>query len=227
MAPERLDFRLCGELRVSCGDEDLALAKTARQGRLALAYLVLHHDRAVTRDELMDHVATDPDPQRMSASLSQTLSRLRNVLGSERLEKLAGGAVRLRGPLRVDIVDAEETLKEGRLALTRGEWTAASEASQAVLTELAGEVLAGDDAEWLEQVRRDVADLRVEALELRAAAALRMKEWGDALAAARTRGRGERHAAVGLGAADGGAGCPGGRRHGHEVLSSAPRAAEG
>ena len=186
MALERLDFRLCGELRVSCGDEDLALAKTARQGRLALAYLVLHHDRAVTRDELMDHVATDPDPQRMSASLSQTLSRLRNVLGSERLEKLAGGAVRLRGPLRVDIVDAEETLKEGRLALTRGEWTAASEASQAVLTELAGEVLAGDDAEWLEQVRRDVADLRVEALELRAAAALRMKEWGDALAAARS-----------------------------------------
>ena len=186
MAPEQLDFRLCGGLRVRRGEEDLPLTKTARQGRLALAYLVLHHDRAVTRDELMEHISTEPDPQRFSASLSQTLSRLRNVLGSDRLEKLAGGAVRLRGPLRVDLADAEGTLKDGRLALGRGEWSAACEASRAALTELAGEVLAGDEADWLEAVRREVADLRVEALELRATAALRMTEWGDALAAARS-----------------------------------------
>ena len=111
---------------------------------------MLHHDRAVTRDELMEHISTEPDPQRFSASLSQTLSRLRNVLGSDRLEKLAGGAVRLRGPLRVDLADAEGTLKDGRLALGRGEWSAACEASRAALTELAGEVLAGDEADWLE-----------------------------------------------------------------------------
>ena len=187
MAPtERLDCRLCGGVRVSCGDEDLDLSKTARQGRLALGYLVLNHDRAVTRDELMEHVWPDPDPQRVSASLSQTLSRLRQVLGRERLERLPGGAVRLRGPVRVDIQHAEETLKEGQLALGRREWASASEASQTTLAELSGQVLAGDQADWLEDVRRAVEDLRVEALELQAAASLRMAAWGEALAAARS-----------------------------------------
>jgi DNA-binding SARP family transcriptional activator len=162
------------------------VSRTARQGRLALAYLVLNHDRAVTREELMERVSTEPDPQRVSASLSQTLSRLRNILGRGRLERLPSGAVRLRGPLSIDVEHADETLRGGRLALASGGWASASEASQAVLAELAGEVLAGDEAEWLEDVRRAVAELRLEALELRATAALRMGEWGDALAAART-----------------------------------------
>ena len=185
-APERLDVRLCGGLRVSSGDDEIVLRKTARQGRLALAYLVLNHDRAVSRDELMERVWTDPDPQRVSASLSQTLSRLRQVLGRERLQRLPSGAVRLCGPLRIDIAEAEESLKDGRLAVGRGDWAQASEASRTVLAELAGEVLPGDDAEWLAEVRRATADLRVEALELGAIAALRTGAWGDALAAARS-----------------------------------------
>jgi DNA-binding SARP family transcriptional activator len=185
-APARLDVQLCGGLRVSCGGDEIVLRKTARQGRLALAYLALNHDRAVSRDELMERVWTDPDPLRVSASLSQTLSRLRQVLGRERLQRLPGGAVRLSGPLRVDVAQAAEVLKDGRLAVGRADWTQASEASRTVLAELAGEVLAGDHAEWLEEVRRTVADLRVEALELRATAALRLGAWGDALAAARS-----------------------------------------
>ena len=186
MAPaDQLDFQLCGELRVRRGGEDLAVSQTARRGRLALAYLVLNHDRVITRDELMERLSTEPDPQRVGASLSQTLSRLRRVLGQERLERLPAGAVRLRGPLRVDVEHAEETLRDGRLAVEVRQWSAASEASQAVLDELAGEVLAGDEADWLEEVRRAVADLRVEALELRATAALRMGACADALGAAR------------------------------------------
>ena len=182
---ERLDFHLCGELRVRRGGEDLALHRTARKGRLALAYLVLNHDRVVTRDELMERLSTEPDPQLVAASVSQTLSRLRRVLGHERLERLPAGAVRLRGPVRVDVEHAEETLRDGRRAVEVRQWSAASEASEAVLDELAGEVLAGDEADWLEEVRRAVGDLRVEALELRATAALRMGACAEALAAAR------------------------------------------
>jgi DNA-binding SARP family transcriptional activator len=182
---ERLDFQLCGELRVRRDGEDLALHRTARKGRLALAYLVLNHDRVVTRDELMERLATEPDPERDAASVSQTLSRLRRVLGHERLERLPAGAVRLRGPLRLDVEHAEETLRDGRHAIEVREWSAASKASRAVLEELAGEVLAGDEADWLEDVRRAVGDLRVEALELRATAALRMGACSEALTAAR------------------------------------------
>jgi DNA-binding SARP family transcriptional activator/tetratricopeptide (TPR) repeat protein len=182
---DRLSFYVCGGLSARCGDEDLALTSVARQGRLVLAYLVLNHDRAITRGELMERVFTHPDPERVGASLSQTLSRLRAVFGRERIEPLPGGAVRLRGPVTVDIEDAEEALKEGHAALRRGEWAAAAASAERVTEELAGEVLAGDEVEWLEEVRRSAADMRVDALELRASAALRMGEWGDALAAAR------------------------------------------
>jgi DNA-binding SARP family transcriptional activator len=182
---DRLDFQLCGELRVRRGGEDVVLHRTARKGRLALAYLVLNHDRVVTRDELMERLSTEPDPQRVGASVSQTLSRLRRVLGQERLERLPAGAVRLRGPLRVDVEHAEEMLRDGRRAVEGREWSVASQASEAVLDELAGEVLAGDEADWLEEVRRAVSDLRVEALELRATAALRMGSCAEALASAR------------------------------------------
>ena len=182
---ERLDFQLCGELRVTRAGEDLVLSRTARKGRLALAYLVLNHDRVVTRDELMERMSPAPDPERVGATLSQTLSRLRHVLGQERLERLPAGAVRLRGPLRVDVEHAEQMLRDGRLAAEVRQWSAASEASNAALSELAGEVLAGDEADWLEEVRRAVADLRVEALELSATAALQLGAYGDALTAAR------------------------------------------
>jgi DNA-binding SARP family transcriptional activator len=182
---ERLDLRLCGGLRVSCGDEHLALSRTARQGRLVLAYLALHRGRAVGRAELMAHVWTEPDPVRVAASLSQTLSRLRQILGRDRLERLASGAVRLTGPVRIDVEHARETLAESRLAVARGRWKEASAAAQDALSELAGEVLAGDEAAWLDDVRREVADLRVDALELRAHAALQLRAWADAVAAAR------------------------------------------
>lgn len=180
------EIQLCGGLRVSRGAEEVDLSKTARQGRLALAYLVLNRNRAVARDELMEHLWADPDPQRVASSLTQTLSRLRKALGPESLERLPGGAVRLRGEFRLDIETAHAALEDGRQACDAGAWPSARAASDTVLARLAGEVLAGDEAEWLEPVRRNVAELRVEALELRAGAALGMGAAGDAEAAARS-----------------------------------------
>jgi DNA-binding SARP family transcriptional activator len=181
---QALDVQLCGDVRVSRGGVVLDLSTTARQGRLAFAYLVLNRGRVVTRDELMEHVWRDPDPARVSASLSQTLSRLRKVLGRDVLERAHGGAVRLTGPLHLDLERAETMLEEGLEAQLRGESQRASDAAHAVLDALSGEVLAGDDAEWLEPVRRLVADQRLEALELQAAAALRLGLVSSALAAA-------------------------------------------
>lgn len=185
-AADRLEIQLCGALRVSRGDDVVHLSKTGRQGRLALAYLVLNRGRAVTREELMEHVWVDPDPQRVAASLTQTLSRLRGALGREHLVRLPAGALQLQGDVRVDIESAQVTLLAGGRACREGAWESVRRSSQQVLSELAGEVLAGDEAEWLEPVRREVVELRVEALELRGTAALRMGVPGEAETAARS-----------------------------------------
>jgi DNA-binding SARP family transcriptional activator/tetratricopeptide (TPR) repeat protein len=171
---------------VSRAEEPLDLGRIARQGRLVLAYLALDPRRAVAREELIDRVWPCADPGRAGAALSQTLSRLRQALGRDLIERLPGGAVRLGGPLRVDVAVARDAVEEAREAVRIGAWTAARDAARTVTAELErGVVLAGDEAEWLEDVRREVAELHVEALELVAAAALRMGAWADALAAAR------------------------------------------
>ena len=167
------------------GEEPVDLSRTARQGRLALAYLVLHRDRPVTREELMEHIWDAPDPQRVSASLTQTLSRLRSALGRDTLTRLPSGAVWLRGEPVVDLEVAEAALGEGREARARAAWDRALHASDAVFAAITGDFLAGDEADWLEPVRRRVAEIRVEALELAATAALRTGSPIEAEAAAR------------------------------------------
>ena len=168
MAPaDRLEIQLCGALRVSRGDEVVDLAKTARQGRLALAYLVLNRDRAVTREELMEHLWVDPDPRAGRRLADADPVATARALGREHLQRLPAGALQLQGDVRVDIDAAQAALRAGRDASGDGAWERCAESSQQVLSVLAGEVLAGDEAEWLDPVRRDVVELCIEALELR------------------------------------------------------------
>ena len=78
---------LCGRLRVEWDGERLEGALPGRQGRLLFAFLTLHRDRLVRRDELVEalwsggRAAPGGD-----ALLRPPLSRLRSALGPGRLE---------------------------------------------------------------------------------------------------------------------------------------------
>src|SRR4051794_41785925 len=78
MAPTTL--RLCGRMAVEFAgvrrDGDLP----GRQGRLALAYLALNHDRPVARDELVEAVWGDAAGRGHAQSLNGLLSKLRRAL---------------------------------------------------------------------------------------------------------------------------------------------------
>ena len=50
---------LCGRLQVEWDGERLEAAIPGRQGRLLFAYLTLHRERPVRRDELHDEQADD------------------------------------------------------------------------------------------------------------------------------------------------------------------------
>ena len=53
--------QLCGELEARIGGRDIAPRLRGRQGRALFAYLVLHRERSVSRDELIDALwPTDP-----------------------------------------------------------------------------------------------------------------------------------------------------------------------
>ena len=85
MDGRRSRISVCGRLEVVLDGEAVEQRIRGRQGRLLLAYLVLHRDRAVRRDELVG--ALWPDGRAPAGDpLAPLLSRLRAALGPGRLE---------------------------------------------------------------------------------------------------------------------------------------------
>src|SRR4051794_2202632 len=111
-SPRRVEVRLCGKLGVSIDGQPVDVRRTARQGRLVLAYLALHRGEPVTREQLMERLWDDPDPERVRSTLTQTVSRLRGALGADVLERLPNGTQRLQREVGVDVEDAEDELRE-------------------------------------------------------------------------------------------------------------------
>ncbi|MEA2410582.1 MAG: family transcriptional regulator, regulator of embCAB operon, partial [Thermoleophilaceae bacterium] len=164
-------IELCGRLLVEIDGEALQGALPGRQGRLLFAYLVMHRDRPVRRDELIEALwSEDGQPASGDALLRPPLSRLRKALGPGRIEGRTELQLVLPADAWVDWEVARATLARTRAALGAGDWrTAWESASEAA--EIAGRgLLPGLEADWIDERRRELADLRVEALEAAAAA---------------------------------------------------------
>ncbi len=169
--------KLCGSLEVGGGRPQLGA-----QARLLLAYLVLHRDQPVTREELIDAIWGERLPSNPRAALRSQLSRLRRALPE--LIELEGDEVRLAlpGNALVDVEAARAAADRAASAVRAGAWRDAHAAAAAVVANIEHELLPDTDARWLEEKRRELSELRVHALEIQARAAI---ELGDLLGARR------------------------------------------
>ena len=82
-ASERTRVQLCGRLSVELDGGEIVAALRGRQVRLLLAYLVIHRERRVGREELIGVVWPETAPDSQDAALRTLLSRLRSVIGPE------------------------------------------------------------------------------------------------------------------------------------------------
>ena len=124
---------LCGRLQVEWDGERLEDELRGRQGRLLFAFLTLHRERPVRRDELVEALWSEAGPPPGGdALLRPPLSRLRTALGPGRLEGRAELAVRFPGDTWIDREAVRDGLRAGRAAYgagdARGSWEAAREA---------------------------------------------------------------------------------------------------
>jgi DNA-binding SARP family transcriptional activator/DNA-binding CsgD family transcriptional regulator len=171
METPRTRIELCGRLLVEIDGEGLQAALPGRQGRLLFAYLVLNRDRPVRRDELVDALwSENGQPESADALLRPPLSRLRKALGPGRLEGRTELTLVLPDDAWIDWEAAHAALARTREALGAGDhasaWQAANEAAEIASAGL----LPGLEADWIDERRRELADLRVEALEAAAVA---------------------------------------------------------
>ena len=150
-----------------------------RQGRLLFAYLVAEQGRAVPRDELAEALWGDAPPATWDKALTVLVSKLRAVLsdgGIDGAGALTGafGCYRLELPAgsRVDIVEAARAADEAETALSAGGPEQAKTAAALAETLVRQPFLPGDDGAWVEEKRRQIADVRVRALSVLAETSL-------------------------------------------------------
>jgi len=159
-----------------------------RQGRLLFAYLVMAQGRPVPRDELAEALWEGAPPATWDKALAVLASKLRGVLAEAGLDypnalTSAFGCYRLDLPMGswVDVIAASNAVQEADEALAAGNLKRAK-AAAGLAASLAHETfLPGEDRAWVEERRRDLADLRARALSTLAEACLRANDAGAAV----------------------------------------------
>jgi DNA-binding SARP family transcriptional activator len=163
---------LCGRLALELSGREVV--PPGRQGRLLFAYLAVNRRRQVRRDELIEVLWPERPPADPGEALSALLSRLRRALGEEVLAGRRELGLRLPADAWIDLEAALAAAETAEDALAGSRWRAAWESAGAAVDIARGGFLVGDDAEWVEERRREVEELRLRALEALAAAGSRL-----------------------------------------------------
>ncbi len=159
-----------------------------KQVPILLAYLLLNRTRPVSREELIGALWPDRPPVSQDAALRTLLSRLRSALGGEALLGRDELSLSLPTPVWIDLEAASTEVERAQQALQRGDARSAWALAQVPLNVAARGLLPGVQASWLEPRRRDLEDVRLQALEVVGRAGLTLG--GTQLASAERAARG-------------------------------------
>jgi DNA-binding SARP family transcriptional activator len=186
-ASERTRIQLCGRLSVEVDGVQVADALRGKQVPLLFAYFVLNRSRAIGRDELIGALWPHTAPKSEDAALRTLLSRLRSALGTSTLAGRDELALELPEPTWIDVEAALSQLDRARGMLERGDARVAWALAQVPINIATRGLLPGVHADWLEPKRRELEELRLEALGVigRAGLALGGTQLGSAERAAR------------------------------------------
>jgi DNA-binding SARP family transcriptional activator/tetratricopeptide (TPR) repeat protein len=187
MAGSRMSTVTDGTLRVRVlggfaveGIEERALG--TRKARLLLKRLAVALGRPVASDELAAVVWGEELPANPSDQISVLVSRLRGVLGPDRLPRSDAGYCLAADWFDVAALELSVTETEDRLR--SGETAAALAAAHVVLGLATGSLLPEEDGAWLDDVRPAADRLVARARLVAAEAAVRAGEFSAARAAA-------------------------------------------
>ncbi len=180
-------IQLCGRLVVVWSGERIEQRLPSRQGRLLFAYLVVNRQRPRSRDALAEAVWPVERPGTPDSAVNALLSKLRGVLGREAIAGRDEPRLVLPADAYVDLEASAEHLHEAESATSMGDWHRAWAPARAALHTAERGFLEGNDAPWIEEVRRSLDDTRVRALEC--VAQVGMGLGGPELAATERAGR--------------------------------------
>jgi len=164
-------IQICGPVVVERDGQRLDRLLPGRQGRLLFAYLVVNRHRQVPRDELAEALWREPDPAAVDARLNPLLSKLRRAFGATSIE--GRSTLRLCLPEAwVDLEAAAEAIHRAESSVAQHDWGRAWGPALTALLVAERDFLVGEDAPWIDQIRNQLTEVHLRALECYAAAGL-------------------------------------------------------
>jgi YVTN family beta-propeller protein len=149
-----MKFGVLGAIEARCDGQTLSLGGPKQ--RALLAFLLLHANHPVSRDRLIDALWGDRPPSRAAASLDSYISRLRKLLGAERLVRESSGYVLKVEPDELDLDRFERLVSDGRFDEALDLWRGPA------LADILYEPFANGAAQELEERRPLALEQRIE-----------------------------------------------------------------
>ena len=165
----RMRFAVLGPLEVSLDRGPLSLG--GRKQRTLLAVLLLHANKVVSRDQLIDALWGERLPPSAAESLDAYVYRLRKLLGHDRLPRERGGYMLRVGPGELDVDEFERLVASARRSAEAEDHRAAVDPLTEALALWRGPAwadmlelpLASAEAQRLEELRLSALESRIEA----------------------------------------------------------------
>ena len=168
------EFRLLGPLEALIEGNSVNLA--AAKPRALLALLLLHRNRVVPTETLIDELWGDEPPARATKTLQVYVSQLRKELGPDRLVTRAPGYELRIGEDELDVDRFEKLAAEARERLAAGDASGAVEGMRRALDLWRGPALLEFREPFAERASARLEDLRLAAVEDLLSAALEAGE---------------------------------------------------
>jgi DNA-binding SARP family transcriptional activator len=165
-------IQLCGRLIVRLEGRRVEDELPGAQGRMLFGFLALHRSRFVSREELMEAVWEERLPSAPETALRALLSKARSTLGADRLEGKGDLRLALPTTTSIDVETASEAIHDADSAVSQGRWRRAWATSHIAVNIARREFLAGLEAAWIDEQRRQMDELHERGLETLAAAGL-------------------------------------------------------
>ena len=167
----RVEFMLLGPVAAVSNGRQLALGGPRQRALLAL--LLLRANEIVSRDRLVEGLWGERAPEGARRSLDSYVSRLRAVLGSDRIVRPSPGYVILVEEGELDLAEFRALADRGRIASSRGDAAVAAECFRDALSLWRGAALANVLDEPFASVEADrLEEEKLVAIEERIAADL-------------------------------------------------------
>ena len=200
-------FRVLGPLEVSVDDRQIPLGGPKQ--RTVLASLLLHPNKLVPAEDLIDQVWGEGPPSTARKTLQGYVTHLRRALGPDRFEWQAPGYILRVGPRELDATRFESLVHEAKAANARPDRAAAlyrralEQWRGPAFAGLAGDGSLAAEAHRLEEVRLEAVEGRIaadldagrhgelipELASLTSEQPLRERPWGQLMVALYRSGR--------------------------------------